>query len=156
MFHAEGRAHQTTQTLAQMCDIARTRAYELATQYYLSPDWFFYHLSELCAVAAGPELGELRGLLRQRLLERFGSREHSDPWSVAMRIVAAQNLGLLEEGAVFKDAETLRAAQQSDGSWSKCPWIYRYGHGVLIGNAGLVTAVAIRALKAVAAQALVN
>ncbi|KAJ1335470.1 putative hydrolase of the HAD superfamily [Microdochium nivale] len=165
LFHTEGRIHQAAKTLALMCDIARTRAYELATQYYLHPDWFFYHLSELCTGqrggngdgdAAGLELEELHGLLRQRLPERFGSHEHNDSWSVAMRIVAAQNLGLLGEGAAAKDVETLRAAQQSDGSWSKHPWIYRYGHGVLIGNAGLVTAVAVRALKAVAAQGLSN
>jgi len=49
---------------------------------------------------------------------------------------------------VIKDLERLRASQGRDGSFgAENPWIYRYRNGMLIGNVGLVTAVAVRALK---------
>ncbi|KAH7037602.1 HAD-like domain-containing protein [Microdochium trichocladiopsis] len=151
-FYSHNRGHQVQRSLSYMCAVARTRAYESATRYYLHPDWFFYYLSGLCAQHSDlghPELGELRGLLVERLAERFGSVESSDPWSLAMRLVAADRLGFDMRGAgARKDLDRLRAAQQADGSWSEQPWIYRYGSGVLIGSVGTITALAVRALKA--------
>lgn len=132
-----------------MCRILAHRAYTTGTRYYFQPDWFFFYLSDLCArhanSTAGPPLGELRRLLTLRLRERMGCAKWSDPFSAAMRVVAAQNLGLENP----RDLEILVATQQVDGSWSKDPWVYRYGNsGILFGNGGLVTAMALRALRA--------
>jgi len=194
LFHAHGRTHQLSNTLSYMAAVARTRAYESATLYYLHPDWFFYHLSELFAISAplasdndygtnttdhidrrgsdgegDQDLAELRTLLKTRLAERFGNPDHSDPWSLALRLVAARNLGFRcktfssssssssssavlhgadEEDGLARDLRKLRLSQERDGSFGAGqPWIYRYGHGVLIGNVGLITAVAVRALE---------
>lgn len=180
LFHAHGRARQLRRTLSYMAAVARSRAYESATLYYLHPEWFFYHLSELFAMSAPPLAGndddgdlttELRTLLQARLAERFGDPDHSDPWSLALRLVAARNLGFhhhhgetspspsssspsaavtrgANEDGLARDLRRLRLSQAHDGSFgAEQPWIYRYGHGVLIGNVGLVTAVAVRALR---------
>lgn len=130
-------------------------------RYYYYPDWFFFYLAELCSkycpetsarrnvvkdtVKKNSELVELRSVLRERLLERMGGRagELVDPWSAALRLSASQALGLEDH----EDAEILRRTQQSDGSWGKDPWVYRYGHGITGGNAGLVTALAVRGLS---------
>lgn len=130
-------------------------------RYYYHPDWFFFYLAELCAKHCPethvngngvngaenkhPELVELRTILKERLLERMGGRngEFIDSWSAALRLSASQALGLENH----EDAEILRKTQQSDGSWSKDSWIYRYGNGILFGNAGLVTALAVRGLR---------
>jgi hypothetical protein len=137
-------------------------------RYYYHPDWFFFYLAELCSkhcpgtdhingnvngngngvgssAKYHPELVELRSILKERLRERIGGRagEFVDSWSAALRLSASQALGLENE----EDAEILRRTQQSDGSWSKDSWIYRYGNGILFGNAGLVTALTIRGLK---------
>jgi len=183
-FYAHGRADKLRKTISYMIAVARTRAYTNATIYYLHPDWFFYHLSELFALASSgtssfssasqfdanqqksedkdleKDLAELQHLLRDRLSERLGDPEHCEPWSLALRLVAARNLGLFplsssETGTearmgagVIKDLERLRASQGREGSFgADNPWIYRYRNGMLIGNVGLVTAVAVRALK---------
>lgn len=180
-----------------MIAVARTRAYESATLYYLHPEWFFYYLSGLFAASDNDNtddddgtdtaansidpcgsggtgdqdqdqehhlllLTELRTILRARLAERFGDPDHSDPWSLALRLVAARNLGLFRRRTSFssshgtedqdarleRDIRKLRLSQARDGSFgAEKPWIYRYGHGLLVGNVGLVTAVAVRALR---------
>ena len=131
-------------------------------RYYYHPDWFFFYLAELCskhcpetngvngndagsAATHHPELVELLSILRERLRERMGGRagEFVDSWSAALRLSASQALGLENQ----EDVDILRRTQQSDGSWSKDSWIYRYGNGILFGNAGLVTALAVRGLK---------
>lgn len=137
-------------------------------RYYYHPDWFFFYLAELCSnhcpeinhvngngnsngngvcntANHHPELLELRSILKERLRERMGGRagEFVDSWSAALRLSASQALGLENH----EDAEILRRTQQSDGSWSKDSWIYRYGNGILFGNAGLVTALAVRGLR---------
>lgn len=170
LFYAEGRGAQVRRTLELMCEAVRQRAYEYAMHYYTSPDWLFYYLSELCAAqgpADAPELAELRGLLAERLAERFGyvggggratprvlpapaaegrplhDYDVIDHWGAALRAVSAHNLGLADP----RDLTLLRRAQQPDGAWGRNPWIYRYGHGLLFHNVGLCTAMAVRALQ---------
>ncbi|KAF1937076.1 HAD-like protein [Clathrospora elynae] len=177
LFYAYGRGHEVRRTVDQIIGITRTRAYEFGMRYYYHPDWFFYYLSDLCAqhhhhpdstpthegnhISGGtassstfdsnddhvrnPELKPLRDLLVRRLEERMGgcAGEFTDPWSAALRLSAAHALGLRNE----RDAKILRRTQQNDGSWGKEPWIYRYGNGILIGNTGLVTALAVKGLR---------
>lgn len=131
--------------LKYMCQIVRNRAYTTGTRYYYHPDWFFFYLSDLCANNAScSELAELRRLLTARLRERMGGcAGWRDAFSAAMRVVAAHNLGIENRC----DWDILVGSQQSDGSWSKDAWVYRFGSsGILFGSSGLVTAMVLKAL----------
>ncbi|KAK6860636.1 hypothetical protein PG995_004272 [Apiospora arundinis] len=73
-----------------------------------------------------------------------GTRWDNDALAASLRLIAAHNLGM---ECSPRDVETVTRAQQRDGSWSEEPWVFRYGSGVLLGNAGLVTACAVRGLE---------
>ena len=61
-----------------------------------------------------------------------------------MRILAAASVGL----ACCPDVQELISRQREDGSWTT-GWVYRLAStGMLIGNDGLTTAFAIRAVQA--------
>lgn len=128
-------------TLNFLCRVLRTRAYELNKRYYYSSDWLFYYLGDLCGRCKDSDLDELRHLLQIRLNERIGC--DTEVLSVAMRVLAAQSLGLENK----KDLETLLALQQADGGW-ELAWLYRFGNvDVKIGSRGVVTAMALKGLR---------
>ncbi|KAK7999457.1 hypothetical protein PG990_012057 [Apiospora arundinis] len=149
-FYTCWRGDQVRPTLDAMLALVQTRAYDFAMRYYMHPDWFFYYLSDLCLRhPRTDELADLRRLLRERLVERFGGgggkcRWDNDALAASLRLIAAHNLGM---ECSPRDVETVTRAQQRDGSWSEEPWVFRYGSGVLLGNAGLVTACAVRGLE---------
>lgn len=128
-------------TLEFLCRVLRTRAYELDKRYYSSSDWLFYYLGDLCGRCNDSSLAELRHLLQTRLRERIGC--DTEVLSVAMRLLAAQSLGLDNR----KDLETLLALQQKDGGW-ELAWLYRFGNvDIKIGSRGVVTAMALKGLR---------
>ena len=118
------------------------RAYIGGTLYYKTPETFLFFLARLMRDAA-----EVRQRLGQifsaRISELFGTK--SDALALAMRIIAAASMALTHK----PDVHHLLSMQQLDGSWTE-GWFYKYGSsGLLIGNDGVTTALALQALEAV-------
>ncbi|KAI1325103.1 HAD-like domain-containing protein [Xylariaceae sp. FL0255] len=144
LYYSQGRGEEVQQTLEYLYRVVETKAYMVSLRYYMHPEWFFYYLSDLVRKHQDPELVELRNLLKIRLQEHLLDPSNQDAWGTAMRCLAAQNMGL----DCSRDINRLQQLQNSDGSWKKDSWIYRYGSsGILVGCGGLVTAAAVRALK---------
>ncbi|KAK6829691.1 HAD-like protein [Apiospora arundinis] len=127
-FYTCWRGDQVRPTLDAVLALVQTRAYDFAMRYYMHPDWFFYYLSDLCLRHPWTdELADLRRLLRERLVERFGggggnSRWDNDALAASLRLIAAHNLGM---ECSPRDVETVTRTQQRDGSWSEEPWVFR-------------------------------
>jgi len=80
-------------------------------------------------------------MLAERLTERIGSP--GDSLALAMRVIACSSFGLQNK----VDMGRLLERQELDGSWSD-GWFYHYGMtGILIGNRGLTTAFAVKAIE---------
>lgn len=81
-------------------------------------------------------------LLKSRVQERIG--KEGSGLDLAMRVLACKSIGI----ECSKDRDNLLAMQCEDGSWEP-GWMYRYGStGVRIGNRGLTTALALKAISA--------
>ena len=80
-------------------------------------------------------------LLKERVQERVG--QSGNALEIAMRILVCKWLSVDCGG----DRHTLLNMQREDGGWD-AGWMYRYGStGIRIGNRGVTTAMAIRALE---------
>jgi hypothetical protein len=89
------------------------------------------------------------------VLERFGAEANTtgdtgsagatdavDAQALAMRIIAAATVGIRDT----VDYERLLATQEEDGSFP-LGWVYKFCvSGMLIGNKGLATALAVKAI----------
>ena len=83
----------------------------------------------------------LSSLLKERIQERVG--QSGSALDIAMRILVCRWLDLDYGG----DGHTLRNMQWDDGGWD-AGWMVKYGStGIKIGNRGVTTAMAIRALE---------
>ena len=81
-------------------------------------------------------------LLKSRLEERIG--ESGSALDLAMRVLACSSLGI----KCSVDLHTLLELQCQDGSWEN-GWLYKYGStGLRIGNRGVTTALAVKAISA--------
>ncbi|TBU29645.1 HAD-like protein [Dichomitus squalens] len=138
-FYANGRGSELTETLDWVYDVLANRAYEGGTLYYHSGDAFLYFLSRL--LHASPSLtNRFSALYAQRIVERYGAP--GDPLALAMRVLAAACMGMRD----LQDYERLLMLQQEDGSWP-LGWFYRNGStGILTGNQGVTTAMAVAAV----------
>lgn len=125
-----------------MRDVLKSRAYIEGTRYYPTPEAFLYFLSRLLESANGVYLHrELFLILRERVKERVGLP--GDALCLAMRLLTCQYVGISDEADLAK----LCSMQCEDGGWEP-GWVYRYGKtGVMIGNRGLATALAVNALS---------
>ncbi|KAI9931085.1 hypothetical protein MW887_010742 [Aspergillus wentii] len=142
LFCKHNRHHQVLPTFHWVLSILRHRAYLDGTRYYPSPDAFLYFLTRLVSVLNNKALrSELLPLLKMRVNERIGAV--GDATSLAMRVHACKSLGIGNE----RDMEALKKAQLVDGGWpAGC--IYQFGSsGLKIGNRGLSTAFAVRAIQ---------
>ncbi|KAI0658702.1 hypothetical protein C8Q70DRAFT_1054836 [Cubamyces menziesii] len=140
-FHAHGRGDDIHETLCWVLDVLQNRAYAPAgTLYYHGPDSFLYFFSRLLSVS--PSLREsLARIFRERISEQYGAP--GDALALSMRILAATSVGLSDS----RDYARLLTMQEEDGSWPT-GWIYKYGaSGILVGNKGLTTAMAIAAIR---------
>jgi len=142
LFHLHRRGHQLAPTLSYIHAVLLHRAYLDGTPYYASPDSFLYAVSRLLSVPHLPALHDaLSPLLRERLEER--AQVEGDAFSLAMRVLACRSVGVGCEG----DVARLRGMQTADGGWEG-EGIYKFrSTGVEIGNRGVVTALAVRALE---------
>ena len=112
------------------------------TLYYFGADTFLFFLARLLETDSSVNERFLK-LFADRISERAGIS--GDSMALAMRVMAAAHAGIF----LAHDYEELLALQQTDGSWP-LGWAYKYGgSGILIGNVGLSTAYAARAIKLV-------
>ncbi|KAJ8482994.1 hypothetical protein ONZ51_g4991 [Trametes cubensis] len=141
-FHANGRGEELSKTFDWVLRVLENRAHVPAgTLYYYGPDPFLYFFSRLLSVS---HLVRERfvDLFCERVSERFGAT--GDALALSMRIHAALSVGLLNDS---RDYERLLTMQEEDGSWPT-GWIYKYGaSGILVGNKGLTTAMAVTAIR---------
>ncbi|KAJ5672848.1 hypothetical protein N7507_001975 [Penicillium longicatenatum] len=143
LFCKYGREKDVMPTLEWVLKVLRNRAYIAGSRYYSSPDVFLYFLSRLSRVLRDENRRlELLSLLKQHVSERMGLA--GDTVSLATRLLACGRLNLESP----RDLSSLLSSQNSDGSWP-IGWIYKYGSsGLEIGNRGLSTALAIKAIEA--------
>ena len=135
-----GRGHELAETLDWVYNVLAHRAFEHGTLYYHSGDAFLYFLSRLLHTAAAVR-DRFKPLFTSRIQYRFGAP--GDALALSMRVLAASSIGLCD----VQDYERLLALQEEDGSWP-LGWFYRNGSsGILTGNQGLTTAMAVAAIK---------
>jgi len=141
LFYHYNRGHELSETLAWVKNVLIHRAYLSGTSYYAIPECFLYFLSRL--IISVPEVSKsLRSAFRYAIRERFGAP--GDALALAMRIIAAANVGLSDD----VDLPTLLSLQEIDGRFTG--YFYRYGaSGLLVGNDGVTTALAQQAIKSI-------
>ncbi|EJD42963.1 HAD-like protein [Auricularia subglabra TFB-10046 SS5] len=142
---SEGRAAEASATLAYARAVLERRGYlPSGTRYYPSPDAFLFFACRLLQRA--PQLRADWGpTLTERLAERVGAP--GDAVSLALRLLACAAAGVTNE----RDLATLYNFQKDDGSWSG--WIFSMpAKNIRVGNDGLATALATRAIQAYECQ----
>lgn len=149
LFYAYGRGSQLQRTLKWVHEVLLNRAYLDGTRYYETAECFLYFISRLLLSSGDPELHALlKPVLKERVQERIGAE--GDSLALAMRILVCDFVGVRDE----VDLRTLLALQCEDGGW-EVGWMYKYGSsGISIGNRGLATALAIKAVEAMSQPTL--
>jgi len=143
LFYTHGRGSEVKPTLLWIRDILLYRAYLEGTKYFNAPECLFFLVTRLLACSEDAELhGMLQPLLKDRVQERIGAE--GDALALAMRILVCNFVGIRNE----VDLRGLLPLQCIDGGW-EIGWIYRYGlTDISVGNRGLTTALAIKAIEA--------
>jgi hypothetical protein len=129
--------------------VLQNRAYLNGTRYYTSPDAFLYFFSRLLSCPGAHTLRtSTLPLLQKRILERVGAPGNAV--ELGMRLLAALNTqaGIAGMERVWAgDLMKLRDLQCMDGGW-EIGWLCKYGSsGVEVGNRGLCTAFAVKAIQ---------
>ncbi|KAL5120996.1 hypothetical protein ACEQ8H_001184 [Pleosporales sp. CAS-2024a] len=141
VFYHYGRNDDVQNELAYVGRILANRAY-LDAPEYIGPEPFLYFLS--CLVkdnAQRPEIQSLREMVAVGLREQVG--RGGDAFKLACRVLACQALGVW----TGLDVSDLKGLQQCDGGW-EIGWVCRFGRTQRrIGNRGVATAFAIKALE---------
>ncbi|KAG6857679.1 hypothetical protein H0H87_004095 [Tephrocybe sp. NHM501043] len=143
LFYTYGRGDELHKTLQWVQEVLRNRAYLDGTRYYETPECFLFFTSRLLAGSGDQELhAALKPLLKERVQERIGAE--GDALALAMRILVTDFVGIRNE----VDLRALLPLQCEDGGW-EIGWMYKYGSsGIRIGNRGLTTALAVKAIEA--------
>ncbi|KAF9012363.1 HAD-like domain-containing protein [Cyathus striatus] len=149
LFYTYGRGRELQRTQNWVYEVLLNRAYLDGTRYYDTPECFLYFLSRLLANVGDSELHALfKHLLRERIQERIGAG--GDSLALAMRILVCEFVGIRDE----VDLRALLPLQCEDGGW-EIGWIYKYGSsGIRIGNRGLSTALAIKAIDTIGQRSM--
>ncbi|KAJ5921060.1 HAD-like protein [Penicillium verhagenii] len=142
LFHKYGRGHELPQTMGWIYDILLHRAYIQGTRYYPNAEWFLYYMTRLLRVSTDPTLSEkIKSLLRTRVAERIGAS--GDAYCLAMRVIACKHLGIENH----PDRQKLAEMQLEDGGWeASCMYLFP-GKNREVGNRGVTTAFAVKALQ---------
>ncbi|KAH8119661.1 HAD-like protein [Phellopilus nigrolimitatus] len=140
-FHMHGRGSELSLTLDWVYSVLQHRAYLDGTLYYVGGDAFLFFLSRLLSVS--PTVYQrFAPLFARRCFERSGA--DGDALALAMRIIAGAAAGV----RMYIDHERLLRMQEEDGGFP-LGWAYKYGgSGILLGNKGWTTALAVQACKA--------
>ena len=140
-FYMHGRGSELATSLDWVYQVLLHRAYVEGTLYYHGGDTFLFFLSRLLTVAP-PVLARFKRLFMQRVLERAGTE--GSALDLAMRIIAGATVSV----PMYVDYERLLKMHCADGSFP-LGWAYKYGEsGIVLGNQGWTTALAIQAIKA--------
>lgn len=141
LFYSYGRGHQLDLTLRWIHDVLRNRTYLHGTRYYATPECFLYFVGRLLEISNDAYLeAYIKPPLIERIQERIGA--DGDALAFSMRLLLCAYLGLRND----VDLRNLLALQCEDGGW-EIGWIYKYGSsGVKIGNRGLTTSLAVKAI----------
>lgn len=142
LFYKYGRGDDLWPSLRWVHQVLLHRAYMQGTRYYSTPEAFLYFLGRLCqSVDDSVVQRDLRPLLAERVKERIGAT--GDALCLAMRLLICKSVGISN----LVDLNTLLSMQLEDGGWP-AGWMYRYGSsGVEIGNRGVTTALAVKAIE---------
>ena len=137
-----GRGRGLELTLQLVRNTLLNREYLQGSHYYSSPDCCLYFFGRLLRSSDDDCLQSMLGsLLKERIQERVG--QSGSALDIAMRILVCKWLSLDCGG----DRDTLQNMQCDDGGWD-ASWMVKYGStGISIGNRGVTTAMAIKALK---------
>ncbi|KAF9462712.1 Haloacid dehalogenase-like hydrolase-domain-containing protein [Collybia nuda] len=149
LFYAYGRGDEAAPTLYWIRDILQYKAYLEGTRYFNTPECFLWLVSRLLSYSDDAVLhATLKPLLKERVQEHIGVT--GDALALAMRILVCDAVGICNE----TDLSQLLPLQCVDGGW-EVGWIYHFPTaGVSIGNRGLTTALAIKAIEAVRGNAV--
>ena len=142
LFYTYGRGHELHRTLHWVRDVLFNRAYLEGTRYYQTAECFLYVVSRLLTNCGDADLhAMLKSLLKERVKERIGAE--GDSLALAMRILVCDLMGIRND----VDSRALLRLQCEDGGW-EIGWIYKFpSSGIRIGNRGLATALAIKAIE---------
>ena len=140
-FYSFGRGQQLGRTLEMVHNVLLHRAYIQGTRYYSSPDVCLFYFGRLYQFSDDVRLKTTLGpLLKERTQERVGLS--GSALDLAMRILTCD---LLDINCGI-DRRALLDLQCEDGGW-KAGSLYRYGStGVNLGNRGVTTAMALKAI----------
>ncbi|PCH34684.1 HAD-like protein [Wolfiporia cocos MD-104 SS10] len=147
LFYKYGRGHELEKPLRWIRDILQQNQHIEGSRYYSSPDCFLYFVGRFLSHSNNPHPHKLlRPALVKRTRERIGT--NGDAMELSMRLIVCAGLGICNK----VDMEALRLLQCDDGGW-EVGWLCCFGStGVRIGNRGLSTALAIRAIELNSAQ----
>jgi hypothetical protein len=142
-FYHYNRGADVQHELEYIRRVLLNRAYIDGTPFYGSAEPFLFFLSYL--IEENPVISEVQSLrepLAAALRERVGRRDDNS-FAVAARVLACQALGVW----AGSDISYLKELQESDGGW-EIGFVCSYGRSKKrIGNRGVVTAFAIKALE---------
>lgn len=142
VFYHYNRGAELQGELNYIRDILLNRGYIDGTAIYNSAEPFLYFMS--CLIHANPDQPEIQCLRKPTaaaLRERVGRQ--GDSFAVAARVLACQKLDVWAQ----PDIEYLKEMQQCDGGW-EIGWLCRFNRShKRIGNRGVPTAWAIKALE---------
>ncbi|EPS35187.1 hypothetical protein H072_11537 [Dactylellina haptotyla CBS 200.50] len=150
LFHKYHRESETIKTYEWVYQILKNRAYLRGSLYYKTPDYFLWTVGRLItesAKAKNPLPENIVNLFSERCRESL--RTSGDALALAMRILACLSTGRIAKEELWRDIEELRSLQCADGGWPFCPMYRLPAAGAAIGNRGLSTALAMKALKLV-------
>ncbi|RYN25201.1 hypothetical protein AA0112_g8591 [Alternaria arborescens] len=137
-----GRGAEVQPELKHIRHILLNRGHIDGSEHYLASETFLYFLA--CLIednSSAPEVQSLRQPAAEALLERVN--RPGDSFVIASRVLSCQKLDV----DTRSDIESLKALQECDGGW-EMGWISRFGRSKkMIGNRGIPTAWAIKALE---------
>ncbi|KAJ7599378.1 hypothetical protein C8J56DRAFT_1000581 [Mycena floridula] len=141
LLYSYGRGHELNATVEWVYQVLLNRAYLDGTRYYTTTECFLYFLMRLIERSNIPELeSRFRPLLKQCVQERIGR----DALALSMRILTCISVGVRS----VRDLEALLDLQSEDGGW-ELGWMYAIPSlRVRVGNRGLTTTLAIKAIQA--------
>ncbi|KIJ34139.1 hypothetical protein M422DRAFT_182450, partial [Sphaerobolus stellatus SS14] len=141
LFYLNGRGAELSESLEWVFNILQCREYLNGTYYYVTAECFLYFFSRLLSTMIDVSATTMKSF-REAVRERFGMP--GDGLTISMRILAAASVGLYNHS----DISTLFKLQNQDGSFEG--YVYKYGTtGILIGNRGLATALAVDAIQTI-------
>ncbi|TFK22045.1 HAD-like protein [Coprinopsis marcescibilis] len=141
IFYAYGRGSEVSNMVQWIFDILVNRAFTNGTYYYIYPEYFLYAIVRLLNSTTDRALhAKFTPILKECIQERIGVS--GDALALGMRIIVCNHVGIRND----IDMRTMLKMQCADGSW-EMSWVYRLpSKNIKVGNRGLATAVAIKAI----------